>query len=193
MYVDGGILDKKFVPKGDAVFREGDPGEAAFLVESGVIGIFKTVEGEEIQLATMADGELFGEMAIIDGSPRMAHAVALEDSVVISIPRAGIETMLAKQAPLVKTLIQILVDNLRNVHEVYLKRPRSVHDYFNAIAFHTGGLAHNLENNKDTDPSGELLKRLVLIEHQLEVLHDQFNTYQDRRADVLDESGEEKK
>ena len=193
MYVDGGILNKKFVPKGDAVFREGDPGEAAFLVESGVIGIFKTVEGEEIKLATMADGELFGEMAIIDGSPRMAHAVALEDSVVISIPRAGIETMLAKQAPLVKTLIQILVDNLRNVHEVYLKRPRSVHDYFNAIAFHTGGLAHNLENNKDTDPSGELLKRLVLIEHQLEVLHDQFNTYQDRRADVLDESGEEKK
>ena len=193
MYVDGGILDKKFVPKGDAVFREGDPGEAAFLVESGVIGIFKTVEGEGIQLATMADGELFGEMAIIDCSPRMAHAVALEDSVVISIPRAGIETMLAKQAPLVKTLIQILVDNLRNVHEVYLKRPRSVHDYFNAIAFHTGGLAHNLENNKDTDPSGELLKRLVLIEHQLEVLHDQFNTYQDRRADVLDESGEEKK
>ena len=193
MYVDGGILNKKFVPKGDAVFREGDPGEAAFLVESGVIGIFKTVEGEEIKLATMADGELFGEMAIIDGSPRMAHAVALEDSVVISIPRAGIETMLAKQAPLVKTLIQILVDNLRNVHEVYLKRPRSVHDYFNAIAFHTGGLAHNLENNKDTDPSGELLKRLVLVEHQLEVLHDQFNTYQDRRADVLDESGEEKK
>ncbi|MDP6108989.1 MAG: cyclic nucleotide-binding domain-containing protein [Rhodospirillales bacterium] len=192
MYVDGGILDKKFVPKGDTVFRDGDPGEAAYLVESGAIGIFKTVEGEEIQLATMSDGELFGEMAIIDGSARMAHAVALEDSVIVSIPRTGIEAMLAKQNPLIKTLIQILVDNLRNVHEVYMKRPRSVHDFFNAIAFHTGGLAHNLENNKDTDPSGELLKRLELIEHQLEELRDQFNAYQDRRADVLDESGEEK-
>ena len=192
MYVDGEILDKKFVPKGDEVFRDGDPGEAAYLVESGVIGIFKTVEGEEIQLATMSDGELFGEMAIIDGSARMAHAVALEDSVIVSIPRTGIEAMLAKQNPLIKTLIQILVDNLRNVHEVYMKRPRSVHDFFNAIVFHTGGLAHNLENNKDTDPSGELLKRLELIEHQLEELRDQFNAYQDRRADVLDESGEEK-
>ena len=192
MYVDGEILDKKFVPKGDEVFRDGDPGEAAYLVESGVIGIFKTVEGEEIQLATMSDGELFGEMTIIDGSARMAHAVALEDSVIVSIPRTGIEAMLAKQNPLIKTLIQILVDNLRNVHEVYMKRPRSVHDFFNAIAFHTGGLAHNLENNKDTDPSGELLKRLELIEHQLEELRDQFNAYQDRRADVLDESGEEK-
>jgi hypothetical protein len=36
------------------------------------------------------------------------------------------------------------------------------------------------------------LKRLELIEHQLEELRDQFNAYQDRRADVLDESGEEK-
>ena len=89
MHVDGEILDKKFIPKGDAIFRDGDPGEAAYLIESGTMGIFKTVEGEEIQLATMSDGELLGEMAIIDGFARMAHAIALEDSVVVTIPRAA--------------------------------------------------------------------------------------------------------
>lgn len=193
MYVDGESLNKNFFQKGEKVFREGDPGDAAYLVESGSIGIFKTVEGEDIQLATMGDGELFGEMAIIDGSRRMAHAVALEDSVIVSLPRAGLEAMLAKQEPLVKTLIQILVDNLRNVHEVYMKRPRSVHDYFNAIAFHTGGLARNLEQNKDADPSGDGLERLKLIEQQLEVLRQQFESYQDRRTDVLDDNGEEKR
>lgn len=193
MYVDGESLNKNFFQKGEKVFREGDPGDAAYLVESGSIGIFKTVEGEDIQLATMGDGELFGEMAIIDGSRRMAHAVALEDSVIVSLPRAGLEAMLAKQEPLVKTLIQILVDNLRNVHEVYMKRPRSVHDYFNAIAFHTGGLARNLERNKDADPSGDGLERLKLIEQQLEVLRQQFESYQDRRADVLDDNGEGKR
>jgi len=192
MYVDGESLNKNFFSKGDVIFREGDPGEAAYLVETGLIGIFKNVEGEEVQLATMGDGELFGEMAIIDGSQRMAHAVALEDSVIVSIPRAGLEAMLAKQNPMVKTLIQILVDNLRNVHEIYMKRPRSVPDFFNAIAFQTNGLAQNLEHNKDADPTGELLKRLQLIEQQLDVLGDQFKTYADRRVDVLDESGEEK-
>lgn len=192
MYVDGESLDKSFVAEGDEVFREGDPGDAAYLVESGSIGIFKTVEGEEIQLAAMSDGELFGEMAIIDGSERMAHAVALEDSVIVAIPRAGLEALLAKQPPLVKTLIQILVDNLRNVHEIYMKRPRSVHDFFNAIEFHTGGLARNLEHNKSADPAGENLKRLKLIEEQLEVLREQFKGYKDQRADVLDENGEEK-
>ncbi|MDA1090573.1 MAG: cyclic nucleotide-binding domain-containing protein [Proteobacteria bacterium] len=193
MYVDGETLNKKFFPEGDSVFREGDPGEAAYLVESGVIGIFKTVEGEDIQLATMTDGELFGEMAIIDGAARMAHAIALEDSVIVAIPRAGLEAMLAKQNPLVKTLIQILVENLRNVHEAYMKRPRSVQDFFNAIAFHSNGLADNLVRNKDADPTGESLKRLKLIEQQLDVLREQFKTYTDKRADVLDANGEEKK
>jgi CRP/FNR family cyclic AMP-dependent transcriptional regulator len=192
MYVDGESLNKNFFTEGDVIFRDGDPGEAAYLLETGMIGIFKTVEGEEIQLATMTDGELFGEMAIIDGAQRMAHAVALEDSVIVALPRAGIEAMLAKQNPLIKTLIQILVDNLRNVHEAYMKRPRSVHDFFNAITFHTNGLAKNLESNRFADPSGESLRRLRLIEEQLDVLRDQFKSYQDKREDVLDERGEEK-
>lgn len=191
MYVDGEALEKKFFSEGDEIFHEGDPGDAAYLVETGMVGIFKTVEGEEIRLATMNDGELFGEMAIIDGSERMAHAVALEDTVIIVIPRTGLEAMLEKQPPLVKTLFQILVDNLRNVHEIYMKRPRSVVDFFNAISFHTNGLAENLQNNKDVDPSGDGLERLRLIEDQLRVLQEQFASFKDRRANVLDESGEE--
>ena len=190
MYVDGETLNKKFLGKDQVIFREGDPGEAAYLVESGSVGIFKTVEGEEIKLATMNAGELFGEMAIIDGSSRMAHAVALEDCVIVAIPRAGLESLLDKQAPMVKTLIQILVDNLRNVHEVYMKRPRSIHDYFNAIDFHVDGLAANLVAHPEADPTGEGSRRLKLIEEQFEVLREEFKNYRDQRADVLDESGE---
>ena len=66
MHIDGESLDKKFISKGDEVFHEGDPGDAAYIVETGSVGIFKNIEGEEVHLATMNDGELFGEMAIID-------------------------------------------------------------------------------------------------------------------------------
>jgi len=190
MFVDGGEVEKKFFQEGETVFQEGDPGDAAYIVESGSVGIFKTVEGEEIQLAAMNMGELFGEMAIIDGSERMAHAVAMEDSVVICLPRAGLEAMLAKQAPMVTTLIQILVDNLRNVHEIYIKRPRSVHDFVNAVTFHMDGLGRNLKANKDADPTGDGLKRLKLIEEQMSVLAEQFTNYQDKRADVVEIPGE---
>ena len=88
------------------IFREGDPGDSAYVVETGMVGIHKTVEGEKVNLAVMKEGELFGEMAILDSSDRMANAVALEDSIIISLPRASLEAMLAKQEPMVKTLIQ---------------------------------------------------------------------------------------
>ena len=185
MFVDGAEVEKNFFREGDLIFKEGDPGDGAFIVETRLIGIFKTVEGEEVQLATMTTGELFGEMAIVDGSRRMAHAVALEDSVIVSFPRAGLEALLAKQAPLVKTLIKILVDNLRTVHEVYMKRPRSIQDYFNATAFHMEGLRKNLEAG-EADPSGEGLKRLKLIEAQMAVLSEQFEGTMDKRASVIE-------
>ena len=75
MFVAGGEVDKKFFQEGETVFQEGDPGNAAYIVESGSEGIFRSDEGEDVQLATMNMGELFGEMAIIDGSKRMARAV----------------------------------------------------------------------------------------------------------------------
>ena len=189
MFVDGGEVDKKFFLEDETVFQEGDPGDAAYIVKSGSVGIFKSVEGENVQLATMNMGELFGEMAITDGSKRMAHAVAMEDSVIVCLPRADLEAMLAKQAPMVKTLIQILADNLRTVHEVYMKRPRSVHDFFNATTFHMDGLGKKIEANKDADPTGEDFKRLKLTEEQMSVLAEHFANYQDKRASVVEVLG----
>ena len=60
MYVDGESLDKKFFSKGDEVFHEGDPGEAAYIVENGSVGIFKTIEGEEMDVADSSDDDSLG-------------------------------------------------------------------------------------------------------------------------------------
>ncbi len=132
--------------------------------------------------------EQLGEMAIMDGSNRMANAVAMEDSVIISLPRAGLEAMLAKQEPLVKTLIRILVDNLRSVHEAYMIRPRSVQDYMNAISYHMGGFRKYLEIDKEADPAGEGMRRLILIEQQMDVLREQFIGHKDKRESVIKEA-----
>ena len=134
-------------------------------------------------------GELFGEMAIIDGSKRMAHAVAMEESVIVYLPRVGLEAMPAKQASMVKTLIQILADNLRTVYEVYMKRPSSVYDFFNAITFHMDGLDKRIEADKDADQTGKDLKRLKLTEEQKSVLTEHFADYQDKRASVAEVLG----
>lgn len=188
MYVDGGALKKSFFKQGDIVFKEGDAGDAAYIVETGAIGIFKTVDGADLQLATIGAGELFGEMAIIDGSKRMAHAVALEDSVIVNVPSAGIEAMLAKQPPMVKTLIQILVDSLRNVHDVYMKRPRSLRDSVAAISASADALRKFVIRNPDADPAGEARRRIDEVDAHAVVLHDLVGGWRDPRASVIEDA-----
>ena len=52
------------------LFKRGAAGDAAYIVHSGLVGVFKEIEDGRFQLAMLKDGELFDEVAIIDGSPR---------------------------------------------------------------------------------------------------------------------------
>jgi CRP/FNR family transcriptional regulator, cyclic AMP receptor protein len=186
MHVDGGTLKKSFFQQGDIVFKEGDPGDAAYIIETGSIGIFKTIDGEDVRIATIGVGELFGEMAIIDGSKRMAHAVALEDCVIVNVPSAGLAAMLGKQPPMIKTLIQILVDNLRNVHEIYMKRPRSLRDSVHGITDGADAVSKFLERNPDADPTGEARLRIREVNGHATVLSNLVVGWKDPRASVSD-------
>jgi CRP/FNR family transcriptional regulator, cyclic AMP receptor protein len=178
-------IKKKFFRAGDAVFSEGDPGDMAYLVETGSIGISKVIEGEEVDLATMVEGELFGEMAILDGSPRMANAHALVDTVVITLPSDIFESKLESTEPFFKTLIQILVDNLRNVHRVYMHRPRSVTDYLSAVSFHNDGLASYVGKMDDRELKANALPHLVAVTEALGALREIFHDHNDRRDSAL--------
>ena len=170
----------------DAIlFREGDAGDAAYIVDVGAIGIFKTIEGGRIHLATLKEGELFGEMAIIDGSARMAEAVAMEDSVVVKIPGDVLEAKMSEYDVFMRSLINILVNNLREVHRVYMRRPRSVQDYIAVLADHAGGLRRYLGILREMDPDADVLKVLDRLEDSIAELGTMFTDHKDRRRSVI--------
>ena len=60
---------------GTLLFAEGDAGDAAYIVESGRVSVFKTVKGRRVTLGEIGPGGIFGEMALIDDQPRMASAL----------------------------------------------------------------------------------------------------------------------
>ena len=64
---------------GDFIFREGEQGNIAYVVESGVVELVKFTGEDYVTLSEITAGTLFGEMAIIDGSPRSASARAKEE------------------------------------------------------------------------------------------------------------------
>lgn len=67
--------------KGEIVFSEGDRGAEAFLIHSGKVHIYKTENGEILDIDTIGAGKIFGEMGILSDSNRMATAQAVEDTV----------------------------------------------------------------------------------------------------------------
>ncbi|MSP88992.1 MAG: cyclic nucleotide-binding domain-containing protein [Alphaproteobacteria bacterium] len=81
----GQVFDVRTVKTGEVIFREGSMGLHMLLVENGMIEISKTAKsGEKVVLGVVQPGGIFGEMALIDQSPRMA--TALEASTLRVIP-----------------------------------------------------------------------------------------------------------
>ncbi len=72
---------------GELIFREGDPGTFACLVRSGLVELYHPRDNGNIQIATVKAGQLFGELALFDGGPRMAAARALTEVEVHRIDR----------------------------------------------------------------------------------------------------------
>lgn len=75
--------------KGSTVLAEGDAGHSLYIILSGRVAICKTNElGESVHLAERGQGAHFGEMSLLDGKPRAADVVALEDSDFLVIDRS---------------------------------------------------------------------------------------------------------
>ena len=86
--VGRGMRTRRF-RRGEVIFHLGDPGDALFIVTSGAIKIMLPSDtGDEAILATLRAGDVFGELALLDGAPRSATAVALEPSETLILPRA---------------------------------------------------------------------------------------------------------
>ena len=109
------ILQRQTLQAGDRIFKEGDEGNMAYVVQSGEVEIFKIVDGVETVLGKVGQGGIFGEMALIDSKPRMACARASKGSTIIVVTRAMFEQKLNKADPFIKGLLNILVDNIRSL------------------------------------------------------------------------------
>ena len=82
------VIDELTVPFGHMLFQAGDPGDSLFIVREGAIELFiKDTAGQKIVLTVAENGDMFGELAMLDSGPRTATAVALTDSEVLILDR----------------------------------------------------------------------------------------------------------
>ena len=105
-------------PKGSVILFEDDPGDSLFIVKSGRVKVVLVGEdGREVILGMLGVGEHFGELALIDGKPRSAHVIAVDDSELIILRREDFRRRVEDSAPLAWALLSALSKRLRRADE----------------------------------------------------------------------------
>jgi CRP-like cAMP-binding protein len=100
--------------RGEVVFLAGDPGSSLCIVQSGRVRLgFSSPDGRERSLALLGPGDFFGELALLDGRPRSADAVAAEPSRLLLLPRESFLQSLRSHPELAITLLGVLSERLR--------------------------------------------------------------------------------
>jgi CRP-like cAMP-binding protein len=101
---------------GETLFRTGDPGDMLFGVLAGCILIVaQSEDGKELVLNRHGAGEIFGEIALLDGQGRSAMAVAYEPTQLIQINRATLLAFLGRRPDAMLRMIGLLCGRLRRV------------------------------------------------------------------------------
>jgi CRP/FNR family transcriptional regulator, cyclic AMP receptor protein len=112
------VLATRFHPlrfrRGDVIFREGEPAERLFLIDGGRVKLSITAgTGQEMLIAVLGTGQIFGELAIIDRGLRAMDARAMEDTQVYSLEGDQFWTLLENRPALARRLLELMARRLR--------------------------------------------------------------------------------
>ena len=103
------IAEEQPFSAGEAVFAEGEPGDALYLVIEGAVRVHKANR----QLALLGERDVFGEMAVLDAEPRNASASVVKDTVLLKIVRDDFRDILQERPEIGIGVILVLSGRLR--------------------------------------------------------------------------------
>ena len=123
-------MDLKTFDQNSIIFREGDPGNCMYDIQFGQVGIFINYgEENEKRIAVLFQGQLFGEMGLLDHAPRSATAVALTDGTVLdTISEKDFYEYFEEEPVKVLLLMQQMCSRLRRTTRNYIEACRTVYD-----------------------------------------------------------------
>ncbi|HOD13464.1 MAG TPA: Crp/Fnr family transcriptional regulator [Spirochaetota bacterium] len=128
-------LDEKFFDKfgveyspNEIIFCEWEPGNEFYFIQSGNVRIVKLIQNREKNLSVLTDGDVFGEMAILEEQPRSATAIALDHVKLLKFHRDNFDTLMSGNPQLAYKLLVIfskrIYDAKRRLMILLLEEPQ---------------------------------------------------------------------
>jgi CRP/FNR family cyclic AMP-dependent transcriptional regulator len=109
------VVVRKSYRRGAQILSAGGPTDSLYVLISGRIKVFMSdIDGKEVILSILGPNEFFGEMGLIDNSPRSANVVALETCELICISKTDFKRCLAENLEMTMTVMRGLVKRLRD-------------------------------------------------------------------------------
>ena len=109
------ILEPQKFRAGEIIFREGDPGDQFYIIETGSVAIAHQIDGKTLELARRGPGEYFGEVALLHDRPRTATITALEDTILLGLERQYFLSLMSNFAQLGQTVSRTGSRRMMNV------------------------------------------------------------------------------
>lgn len=142
-------------PAGTRVFHEGDSSDACYIVSEGSFRVTREhSDGRAITLATLGPGEIFGELAMLDGDTRSASAESITDGTLLALPANDVRSLLSRNPEIALKLVAGLVRRLRAAN-MRLSR-QSFQTVPSRVAGILAQLSREGQENKDGDGDGEM-------------------------------------
>jgi CRP/FNR family transcriptional regulator len=114
----GSVAIPRTYPKGVRVFHEGDHSDACYIVRSGDLRVTREhSDGRAIALATLGPGDIFGELAMLDGGTRSASVETLTDADLLALPASDVRRVIAAHGDIAAKLIVAITRRLRETNE----------------------------------------------------------------------------
>ena len=109
------VVQRRTFQVGDKIFKEGDEGDVAYVVQSGEVEIIKVTDNNEVVIGVIGVGGIFGEMALIDSKPRMAMARTSKSATIIIVTKQMFDEKMKSVDPFIRGLLNIFVDQIRSI------------------------------------------------------------------------------
>jgi PAS domain S-box-containing protein len=109
------VVKERYLKTGEILFAEGEPGKVMYIIKSGKIDILKgdPISEKQMKLASRAAGDFFGEMSLLEDSPRFATARAAEDSIVLELSREDFKKLITENPSVALEVMEELSSRLR--------------------------------------------------------------------------------
>ncbi|MBN1450698.1 MAG: cyclic nucleotide-binding domain-containing protein [Anaerolineales bacterium] len=166
---------------GEVLMKQGDPGDAAYVVLKGGFEIQKKAGPSVIKIDVREQGEIIGEMALLSNAPRSATVVAIADSETLCISQEAFENLLSTSPSATMAVLHWVMSRLSQNESLLHQQEKMA-----ALGTMSAGLAHELNNPAAAaQRSASLLRgapaKWLKLTHQLEIL-----AFRENLSDWLD-------